>query len=106
MSLHIAVANSLYAMAHMCESANPSTYTRIGGDNTQSCGPERERLDTPAECMEAAGALDKSYGYTGSYAGWPLASPNFQAFPTLPCLVACNFVRVPSGRKSFCEKCV
>lgn len=43
----------------------------IGGDNTQSCSYQRERLPTPAECMEAAGALGKNYGFTGSYAGWP-----------------------------------
>ena len=44
----------------------------IGGDNTQSCSHERERLETVAECQEAAGALGKMYGFTGSYAGWPL----------------------------------
>lgn len=43
----------------------------IGGDNTQSCSYQRERLPTPAECMEAAAALGKNYGFTGSYAGWP-----------------------------------
>lgn len=43
----------------------------IGGDNTQSCGYERERLETVAECQEAAGAVGKLYGFTGSYIGWP-----------------------------------
>ncbi|CAE7033179.1 unnamed protein product, partial [Symbiodinium sp. CCMP2592] len=44
---------------------------RLGGDNTQSCSYQRERLDTPAECRDAAAVLGLTYGYTGSYSRWP-----------------------------------
>eukprot|EP00439_Symbiodinium_sp_Y106_P052339 s355_g7.t1 len=43
----------------------------LGGDNTQSCSYQRERLDTPTECRDAAAVLGLTYGYTGSYSGWP-----------------------------------
>eukprot|EP00438_Fugacium_kawagutii_P024796 Skav204837 [mRNA] locus=scaffold2524:118983:122505:- [translate_table: standard] len=62
-----------------CKGQDPDTWNHqagtggyeVGGDDTQSCGYERERIDNAAECREAASALDKSFGYTGSYIGWP-----------------------------------
>jgi len=43
----------------------------LGGDNTQSCGYQRDRIHTPTECRDAAAVLGLPYGYTGSYSGWP-----------------------------------
>ncbi|CAE7232061.1 unnamed protein product, partial [Symbiodinium natans] len=56
---------------HVTQQKVQTTGYEIGGDNTQSCGPDRVRLESPEECEEAAGALGKTFGYTGSYAGWP-----------------------------------
>ena len=44
----------------------------IGGDDTESCSYERERLDNVEECRSAAAALGKTFGFAGSYSGWPL----------------------------------
>lgn len=47
---------------------NPYSY---GHDNTQSCGYQKERIETSTECREAAGALDMNFGSSGAYYRWP-----------------------------------